>query len=223
LAVFVAVVLLDRPRSFLGDPAADVWLNAAGFAVALTGQILRALVIGLAYIRRGGKGGKIYADALVQDGFFAHCRNPLYVGNFLVYLGLFVVLNSMAGYLVGVPFFIFAYLCITSAEEDFLRKRFGVEYEDYCRRVPRFVPVLRGLSNTVRGMRFKWKRLIRKEYGSTFAWLTAGFVLLARENFAWHGAGAARGALRGLLPVWLVVVAAYLLARWMKKTGRLAD
>jgi protein-S-isoprenylcysteine O-methyltransferase Ste14 len=222
LAVFVAVVVAGRPRPFLGDPRADAWLDAAGFALAAVGQALRALVIGLAYVRRGGKDRRIYADVLVQEGFFAHCRNPLYVGNLLVYSGLFVVLNSVAGYLVGVPFFVLAYLCITAAEEDYLQRRFGAAYEDYCRRVPRFVPDLRGLRATVRGMRFDWKRLIRKEYGTTTAWLIAGLAVLVRERAAWGAAGAAP-AIRALLPAWLAIGGAYGVARWMKKTGRLAD
>jgi protein-S-isoprenylcysteine O-methyltransferase Ste14 len=222
-AVFLAVVFLSAPRPFLQSLAADAWLDAAGFAIALLGQALRALVIGLAYIRRGGKDRKIYADVLVQDGFFAHCRNPLYVGNALVYLGLFVILNSAAGWLVGVPFFALAYLSITAAEEDFLRRRFGAAYEDYCRRVPRFVPDLRGLGATVRGMRFGWKRLVRKEYGSTFAWLTAALGLLVRESVAWRGADASGPLLRPVLLAWGILVAAYGVARWLKKTRRLAD
>ena len=223
LVVFVAIALLDAPRPFLRDPAADLWLDLAGFAISLTGQILRALVIGLAYIRRGGKDRKIYADTLVTEGVFAHSRNPLYLGNMLVYFGLFVMLNSPTGYLVGVPFFVIAYLCITVAEEDFLRGRFGAQYEEYCRRVPRFFPVLQGLGKTVSGMRFDWKRVVRKEYGTTAAWLTAVAAVLVRENVAWHGAAASAPTLRMILVAYALVAVLYVVARWMKKTKRLAD
>jgi len=223
-AVFAVVAFLSEPRPFRGRPDADVWLNLAGFSIALLGQALRALVIGLAYIRRGGKDRKIHADTLVTDGFFAHCRNPLYVGNMLVYLGLFVMLHSIAGYAVGVTFFAVAYGCIVAAEEDFLRRRFGAAYEDYCRRVPRFVPSLRGLGATVRGMRFDWKRLIRKEYGSTFTWLTVALALLVRENVAWRGWDASRPlVVERVLPAWGVVVLAYVVARTLKKTRRLGN
>lgn len=43
-----------------------------GVALALTGQLLRALVIGFAYVRRGGKDRQIYAESLQQEGLFAH-------------------------------------------------------------------------------------------------------------------------------------------------------
>ena len=222
-AVFLVILLFSTPRPFLDDPAADAWMNTAGFLIALAGQALRALVIGLAYIRRGGKDRRIYAETLVQDGFFAHSRNPLYVGNMLVYLGLFVMLNSVAGWFLGVPFFLFAYLAITAAEEDYLAGRFGLVYEEYRRRVPRFVPDPRGLGVTLRGMHFDWKRLIRKEYGSTFAWMTVALAVLVREGVAWHGWGVAGASSARVLPVWGVLVVAYGLARFLKKTRRLAD
>src|SRR5437773_7797155 len=85
--IFPAVLVLlfvNSPKLFPLDTVAVV----LGLAVALTGQLLRAVTIGLAYIIRGGKKREVYAEALVQGGVFAHCRNPLYVGNLLVVLGL---------------------------------------------------------------------------------------------------------------------------------------
>ena len=48
-----------------------------GLFVTCLGQLIRGLTIGLAYIVRGGKEGKPYADGLVTEGIFTHCRNPL--------------------------------------------------------------------------------------------------------------------------------------------------
>jgi len=220
---FIVIALVSRPRWFMGNPGADAILDAIGLAVALAGQLLRAVVIGLAYIVRGGKDRRIYAESLVTDGFFAHSRNPLYVGNMLVYLGLFLVLNSMAGYLIGVPFFLIAYLCITAAEEDFLRRQFGAEYDRYVQRVPRYLPNLGGIGATMRGMQFNWARLIRKEYGSTFSWMTTALALLVWESVRNRGIAASRGVIVGVLVAWAPIVAAYVVARVLKKTGRLRD
>lgn len=219
--VFIAIAASSKPRPFGGSPQLDAWHDALGLCIALAGQTLRAIVIGLAYIRRGGKDKKIYAETLVQDGFFAHSRNPLYVGNMLVFLGLFVMLNSSLGYLVGVPFFVFAYIAIVLAEEDFLGRQFGDEYAAYCRRVNRFLPSLAGLGATIRGMRFDWRRLVRKEYGSTFTWMTTALALLLWERRSWGGAPAAAPLVPAVLAAWLALIAAYLLARFLKKTGRL--
>lgn len=224
--VFLGLVGLTYPAPFLGGRriagiSADAWLDAAGVALALAGQLLRGAVIGLAYIRRGGLDKKVYADSLVVEGFFAHSRNPLYVGNYLAMVGLFIVHNSLLGYLVGIPFFTFAYLAIVAAEEDFLRRRFGAEYEAYCRRVPRFRVRLAGLGRTLASMTFDWRRLVRKEYGSTFSGATAIFGMLLWEAWRQGGEAALRARAAVLGPVWGGLVVLYLVARILKKRGLL--
>jgi len=219
---FLAIAAASFPRAPFGSERADLILDVIGLSVAAAGQTLRAVVIGLAYIRRGGKEKKIHADRLVQDGIFAHSRNPLYVGNMMVFLGLFLVLNSTWGYLIGVPFFYIAYLSITLAEEDFLRKQFGEEYVAYCRRVNRFLPSWKGMAATMRSMSFDWGRLIRKEYGSTFIWITAALGLLLWEVAARQGWDSVGHRAIVLATIWVMALAAYLLARYLKKTGRLS-
>lgn len=220
-AAFLVIALLSRPRYPLGDPRLDLLLDLAGIGVALAGQALRVAVIGLDYIQRGGRNLRIHADHLVTGGFFAHSRNPLYVGNMLVYLGLFLVLNSPAGYAVGVPFFLAAYLCITAAEEEFLGRTFGAAYHDYRRRVPRFWPRLRGLGATMRGMAFDWRRVVRKEYGSTFTWLTTLLALEAWQSYRNDPPAAAGATLTVVLALWVPVVLGYAAARILKKSGAL--
>ena len=219
---FLAIAAVSYPGAPFGSERADLALDMIGLGMAVAGQTLRAVVIGLAYIRRGGRDKKIHADRLVQDGFFAHSRNPLYLGNMMIVLGLFLILNSTWGYFVGVPFFYIAYLSITLAEEEFLERQFGHEYAAYRGRVNRFLPSLRGLGATMRSMSFDWGRLIRKEYGSTFIWITTAIVLLLWESGSrqgWHSIGP-RAAV--LAAAWLTTLAAYLLARYLKKTGRLS-
>jgi protein-S-isoprenylcysteine O-methyltransferase Ste14 len=219
--VFLAIVLLDRPRYPFGAATWDRALDAVGILLILAGQGLRALVIGLAYIRRGGKDGKVYADDLVTNGIFAHSRNPLYVGNIAVFVGLFVVLNSPLGWIVGVPAVFVAYWCVVLAEEDFLRRKFGAPYEDYCRRVNRFLPSPKGLRATVSSMRFDWPCVIRKEYGSTFAWITALIGLLFWQRVAHEGLESVRADVPGFLLPWLAAAVLWGVARFLKKTGRL--
>jgi len=193
---------------------------ALGFAVALAGQVLRAVTIGLAYIVRGGRKRQVYADDLVQEGVFAHCRNPLYVGNLLVLLGLGLIANSTLFLLVGMPFFIFAYIAIVAAEENFLRQKFGAEFDAYCRRVGRFIPDFAGFGKTWQGMEFKWRRLIVKEYGSTYAWLAAACGLLMKER--WRGTHTfSEPWTVVLIGAFLLVTAAYATARYLKKSRTL--
>jgi protein-S-isoprenylcysteine O-methyltransferase Ste14 len=218
--VFLSVALVGRPLYPFGSSAADRWMDAAGILLAAWGQWFRMLVIALAYVTRGGKDGRVHADELVTHGIFSHSRNPLYVGNVAVFLGLFLVLNSALGWLVGAPFFLLSYASLIRAEETFLRGKFGAPYDDYCRRVPRFFPHWRGMRATVANARpLDWKRSVRKEYGPAFAWMSTAVGVLYWERVKVEGAPAVNG--RAYLAAWGVVALAYGVARWLKKTRRL--
>jgi protein-S-isoprenylcysteine O-methyltransferase Ste14 len=209
---------------FLNGPGLfpDYWIAVTlGLIVALAGQALRALTIGLEYIIRGGRNRQVYAEKLVQGGIFAHCRNPLYVGNFLIILGLGIASNSRLFLAIGIPFFLFAYWAIIAAEESFLRGKFGDEFAAYCARVNRIVPRFSGLGTTLQGMQFNWRRLISAEYGSTYAWLTAA-ILLTLKHLWTHGDYRSRlGVVWTLWAFLLFATVAYGIARYLKKSGAL--
>jgi len=211
------IALAARPVAFLGDPALDPVLDAAGIAVACAGQALRVITIGFAYVKRGGKDKHVYADHLVQDGVFAHSRNPMYVGNLLVIAGFALIHNSPWFYGVGLPFFLFAYLCIVAAEEAFLRTEFGETFDAYCNRVNRFLPSLRGISHTLGAMTFDWRRVVRKEYGTLFTFLTCLLGLLALEWLSFAGYEPSKARLAILGAFWAAGLCAWATARIMKK------
>src|SRR5215468_7507223 len=215
----VLIVLLTRPHPWLGDERYDAVLDVIGILVSLTGQALRVLVIGLAYIQRGGKNRRIAADRLVTEGIFSHCRHPLYVGNFLLLLGLMLIWNSPWAYVFGVGGVGLSLFAMASAEETFLRGKFGAEYDAYCARVNRFVPDLRGLRQTMAGFQFDWKRVVRKEYGTTFSWTTTAAVLIVLEHVIWDGVSGARATIIRVGMAWLCVAALWGFARWMKKNA----
>jgi protein-S-isoprenylcysteine O-methyltransferase Ste14 len=202
----------------------DGWLAFfVGLAVALAGQSLRAVTIGLDYIIRGGRNRRVYAEKLVQGGIFTHCRNPLYVGNFLLLLGVGIASNSLLFLAIGIPFFMFVYWAIIAAEEAFLRGKFGDEFEDYCRRVNRLLPSLAGLGATLQGMRFNWRRLITAEYGTTYIWVAAILLLtledlwLTREYQRYQTASSI---------LWVLLILAtlgYGITRYFKKSGKIKD
>lgn len=180
--VLLALFTAFPPVFAGGSKTIDRWVNALGIAVAVAGQALRVLVIGHVYIQRGGRKGRVYAAALVTGGFFAHCRNPLYLGNVMILLGLFIVHNNPWVYALGIPFFLVAYSAIVATEEAYLRRTFGAEYDAYCARVPRWVPRLRGLRRSLDAHRFDWRRVIVKDYGSASVWIASLIVLLAWET-----------------------------------------
>ena len=215
----LALLLLLVPS----PPAFPDWRIAAlaGASLVLFGQLLRATTVGLDYIIRGGREGKVYAEDLVTGGMFNHCRNPLYVGNYLGILGALMASNSLVAIAVGGIGFLVAYVAITLAEERFLRGKFGPAYDEYCASVPRFGLKPGGLGATLRDSTFHWRRLLVKEYGTMLVAL-AGVPLVIlftrhyRDGQVWW---ASRWDL-GLLVVVGVLVVCYLIARWLKKSQR---
>ena len=209
---------------FLNGPAAFTDHRLAlliGVLVASTGQTLRGVTVGLDYIVRGGRNRQVYADRLVQGGIFAHCRNPLYVGNYLILVGVGIGSNSLLFLAIGLPFFLFAYWGIIAAEEAFLRGKFGDTFTEYCGHVNRLLPNFSGLSQTLQGMHFNWRRLISAEYGSAYIWMAA--ILIANLKNRWFGGGydVHNTDIRLLWLSLILVSVAYVAARYFKKRGRL--
>jgi len=193
-----------------------------GLVVTITGQLIRGVTIGLAYIIRGGKDRKVYAEELVTEGMFNHCRNPLYVGNILMLVGVGILSNSLIYAVIFIPLFLFIYQAIVLAEENFLRGKFGESFVQYCQRVNRWVPDLRGISATFSSMTFRWKRWILKEYNTQYVWMT-GIVLvllLTYPQLTNYDTRYRNTLLAILLPLLLLW---YLTIRYLKKSGKMVE
>lgn len=120
---------------------ASVTSLVVGFAIALIGELIRLWGVSWAGSETRTTGG-VGGTYLVISGPFAHVRNPLYVGNILMYLGLGIMSMSLFPYLqiVAILFFIMQYQFIVKEEEGFLIKKFGTDYQKFLQNVPRFFP-----------------------------------------------------------------------------------
>jgi protein-S-isoprenylcysteine O-methyltransferase Ste14 len=167
------------------EPFEDTWVaTLLGAIVAALGQLVRALTIGLQYVIRGGRGRRVYAEDLVTGGLYAHVRNPMYVGNLLIVIGVAIAANSWPTIFLGVPLALFMYICIVAAEEQYLLGRFGEAFKAYCRDVPRWLPRPAALLRSSEAMQFRWRRLLVKEYGTPFGWISV-IIAVTLFNF-WH-------------------------------------
>lgn len=222
-AAFLLVVLLTKPVWPGASESIDDAFDVAGLLLALAGQAIRIAVIGTVYVIRGGRHRRVYAEELVTGGFFGHCRNPLYLGNVLVLLGLLTIWYAPLAWLVGGPFLLLGYVAIVAAEESYLRAKFGEAFDEYCVRVPRWIPRLRGLRASLAGTRFRIRRVVIKEYGSTAAWMLAAGTLLLADSLS-HQPWSARAPYHaGVAAAMAVVVVLWGVARWLKKTKRFRD
>ncbi|MBM3416049.1 MAG: isoprenylcysteine carboxylmethyltransferase family protein [Bacteroidetes bacterium] len=199
-----------------------IWPVAIGLFTTCLGQLTRGLTIGLAYIVRGGKEGKPYAEGLVTDGIFNHCRNPLYVGNILMLLGVGILANSLFYVAVMIPVFLFIYQAIVLAEENFLRGKFGRGFDEYCKKVNRWWPRLAGIGKTLGSMQFSWKRWILKEHTTQFIWLCGIVLILLLSYPQLSGYNTdRRNLLLGIIPGLLLLL--YVFIRFLKNTGRFKE
>jgi len=220
LALFIPSAPLFSPTYF----GQDYYLFPViiGLIITVSGQLIRGATIGLAYIIRGGKEGKVYAEELVTGGIFNHCRNPLYVGNILMLCGVGVLSNSLLYVAIFIPFFLFVYQTIVLAEENFLRSKFGEKYNQYTATVNRWVPSLKGISATFSTMQFKWRRWILKEYNTQYIWLSGiTLILLFKYPQLTHNDTQLRNLLLAIILPLLGFT--YLFVRYLKKSGKMRE
>lgn len=112
-----------------------------GFAIICIGEIIRIWAI-----RYAGSAtrttGRVGGDELVTSGPFGYVRNPLYMGNFILSFGVLIMAWPWMPWLLLIYLALFAvqYGCIITLEEEYLRSKFGEDYERYFKSVPRFIP-----------------------------------------------------------------------------------
>ncbi|MGE5777205.1 MAG: methyltransferase family protein, partial [Chloroflexota bacterium] len=76
-------------------------------------------------------------------GFYRYVRNPMYVGVLAIVLGHFLWFGTIGLIIYAVFVWLCFHLFITLYEEPTLKKKFGASYEEYLRKVPRWIPKFR--------------------------------------------------------------------------------
>jgi len=179
LPIFMVGVLVAGMRDF-AYPRGSVELyrawGALCFAVSLLGLVIRIKTVGHTPARTSGKNTqRQVADTVNRTGMYSAVRHPLYLGNFVITLGIAMFVCSWWVVLTVILLFILYYERMMFAEEAFLRKKFGAEYENWAARTPAFVPGFRFWSPPA--LPFSMKNVIKREYGGYFG-IVASFVFL---------------------------------------------
>lgn len=82
-------------------------------------------------------------EMLVTGGIYSFVRNPMYVAVLLCIGGQALLYNSKRIFLYGLVSWLVFDRWIAEYEEPHLTEKHGVAYEEYCERVPRWIPQLR--------------------------------------------------------------------------------
>jgi len=117
--------------------------GAVGTALILGGALLYAWCAWA--FARFGRGTPAPVDpprVLVTGGLYARTRNPMYLGVLSVLLGEAVAFGSFRLLAYAAVVFLGFHLITVLYEEPAHRRRFGPPFEEYCRRVPRWLPRL---------------------------------------------------------------------------------
>jgi protein-S-isoprenylcysteine O-methyltransferase Ste14 len=117
------------------------WSGRPGALLLLAGAVL-AISCVVNFVTRG-RGTPAPFDApvkFVAAGPYKWVRNPMYIGGWLAMAGFGLVLRSPAVLVFSAVFGLCSHLFVLFYEEPTLRHRFGSEYEEYCRRVHRWLP-----------------------------------------------------------------------------------
>jgi protein-S-isoprenylcysteine O-methyltransferase Ste14 len=143
LAAWGSIALLCRVLDKYFPLRVPGWLVAPGVVLFLAGATLALSTVGLFIFE--GRGTPAVFDPprrFVPHGPYKLVRNPMYIGGVTMLLGWSFYLCSVAMALYALGAFLLIHTFVVFAEEPGLRKRFGQEYEDYCRAVPRWIPRL---------------------------------------------------------------------------------
>lgn len=112
----------DAARFFLGVPLAALGASLVSWGVATLGV-------------RNTSGVR---DRFVRQGPYRFTRNPQYLGDIVLFLGLSLVANSLSLWITH-ALVILGFLMIPWAEEPWLKEQYGEAYEAYRRDTPRFL------------------------------------------------------------------------------------
>lgn len=210
------LALLEYEHPGNSETADHLW---EGFCLATSflGLAIRMYTIG--HTPKGTSGrntaGQV-ADSLNTTGAYSLVRNPLYLGNYFMGLGVasFACLWWLA-LIYSLAFWLY-YERIIFAEEEFLRKKFGAAYLRWSDRTPAFIPRMAHYEHP--RLPFSWRKVLKREYSGFFAVIAALFVLETLGEFF------ARGRIefdRGWTTALIVGFAVWLTLRTLKKRTNL--
>ncbi len=216
LVMLPAIIEVPRHQVFwLEDELYDV----ACLLLIAVGLGIRIMTLGR--VPRGTSGRNVEnqkANTLNTTGMYSVVRNPLYLGNFFVGIGVSAVAQSWWCSLIVALLFCIYYERIIAAEEAFLRNRFGDDYINWAKRTPAFFPNFRSWIRP--SLPFSLRTVLKREHATFLgATLSFGAMDIARDSVL-----AGRFTLNAL-PLWVMAVgvAAYVVIWTVRKLTHFFD
>ncbi len=155
LCVILAVVLAD-PK---------LWSLLVGLGMTIVGLLLRTWACG--YLEKERE--------LITTGPYRFTRNPLYLGNLLIGIGVVVGARSLWVLALTLVLFLIFYPVVIITEKQKMRKLFPEEYSTYMEKVPLFFPTFnpsyRGQNISFQWSKYKKNKEYRALIGAAIFWI----------------------------------------------------
>ena len=155
----------------------------AGIAISYMGECIRIFTI--AYVPAGTSGRNTkqqLATSLNIQGIYSIVRHPLYLGNFLIFLGPFIFTGNIYGIVIFILIFWVYYERIMFAEEAFLMDQFKDKYQEWSLKTPAIIPnpILYSRINA----KFSLQKVFEREYSGICGIIVIYTLLLAYRNYS---------------------------------------
>ena len=175
---WLPVPFLLVPLLMNGTPDEMNWV--LGIALIVIGEVIRLAGVSAAgtVTRRRSR----TVQRLVTYGIFAWMRNPLYVGNFLIWIGFIVISDVLWFIPVAILLFAVEYTLIVRYEEGVLESIFGAEYLAYKHRTSRWLP--RPPADDEDG-EHHWDEAWRSEISTFLQYAVIIALFVAKQKYGW--------------------------------------
>lgn len=168
-----------------GEALEDGWDGVCLF-IGFLGLLIRCLTVGFVPAGTSGRNTREQrAEALNTTGIYSLVRHPLYLANFVMFVGMMLMVQVWWFTIIAVLVYWLYYERIAAAEEAFLENKFGRAYLDWADRTPAFIPRLRGWKRPT--LPFSWRTVLRREHNGFFLIVAVYTVIeLVADSIAEH-------------------------------------
>jgi len=166
-----------------GSHRLDLLWEIGCFAISAVGMAVRVFTAGTAPRGTSGRNTRAQKAAVLSTtGVYSLVRHPLYLGNFLIALGMSLFSRTWFLPLIVSLAALLYYERIAAREEQFLESRFGDTFRGWAARVPAVVPRLTGWQPPA--LAFSWARALEREFYAIAEIAIAFFVLDILEDWS---------------------------------------
>jgi protein-S-isoprenylcysteine O-methyltransferase Ste14 len=156
-------------------------MNICAIAACILGFLIRAYTIGTTPKGTSGRNTEEQvAEQLNSTGIYSIVRHPLYLGNYLMWIGIVLFTKNISFVIIVSLLFWIYYERIMFAEERFLERKFGQRYLDWSLKAPAFIPKFFQFKRS--NIPFSLKSVLRREYSGILATVIGFAYIQLMEN-----------------------------------------